>query len=265
MSGPTFASTSFEEVRERLESATPASTAHRGGGERRDGLAAILHLGCIAMVGALTIGVFFGLAFYFLAHPIDQVIATSGARHRWGEALTRWVLTGSAPVVRVGSAPPAQPTQPGTTGEPEQGVQIAAVALASPAELRPVQVRSNPGPKRIENATAEIVSGPVTEVRDAMTWVVGGQVLHLWGIRPGLRAKPSSLASFVARVSSEGAINCHRQAHSTRYRCSTAAREDIAETELLAGIGRAADGATVAYRGAEVQARAKGRGRSASR
>lgn len=243
----------------------PASTAYRGRGEGRDELAAILHLGCIAIVGALTIAVFFGLAWYFLAHPIDEVIAASGARHRWGEALPPRLLAASAPVVRVGGTPPPQPTRPGTTGEPEQAAQMAAMALASPAELRPVQVRNNPGPKRIENASAEIVSGPVTDVPDAMTWVIGGQVLHLWGIRPGLRARSPALASFVARVTAEGAIDCRRQVHSTRYRCSTAAGEDVAETELLSGVGRAADGATVAYRGAEAQARAKGMGLWVSR
>jgi hypothetical protein len=252
MSGPTFASPSFEELRGRLEIATPASTLRSGGGERRDGLAAILHLGCIAMVCGLTICVFFGLAFYFLAHPADEIVAASGAGDRGGDTLTRWVLTGSVPA---GSEPAFQATQPSTTGQP---VQLAATALAGPAEPRPVQVHQKLGLKRIENASADIVSGPVTGARDAMTWVVAGQILHLWGIRPDLRPQPASLARFVAQVGAAGSINCRRQAHSTRYLCAAATHEDIAETELLSGLGRAADGATLAYRNAESQARDKG-------
>lgn len=212
----------------------------------------ILHLARIAMVCALTVCVFFGLAFYFLAHPTDEIIAASGARDRWADAVTRWVLTGSGPA---GSAPALHATQPSTTGQP---VQLAATALAGPAEPRPVQAHKKPGPKRIENASADIVSGPVTGARDAMTWIVAGQILHLWGIRPDLLPQSASLARFVAQVGAEGSINCRRQAHSTRYLCATATHEDIAETELLSGIGRAADRATVAYRSAEAQAREKG-------
>jgi hypothetical protein len=147
--------------------------------------------------------------------------------------------------------------RPVITGQP---VQPAVTALASPAEPRPLQINQNPGPKPIESASAGIVSGPATAARDAMTWVVAGQILHLWGIRPDLRPQSASLAGFAAKVSTEGPITCRRQAHSTRYRCLTATRDDIAETELLVGIGRAADGATVAYRSAEAQAREKGAG-----
>src|SRR5271155_3129289 len=62
MSSPTFASPSFEELGGRRESATPAAAPHSRGGGMRGGLAVILNLGCIAVAGALTVGVFFGLA-----------------------------------------------------------------------------------------------------------------------------------------------------------------------------------------------------------
>jgi hypothetical protein len=257
MSSPTFANPSFEELGGRREIATLASTPHWRGGGMRSGLATVLDLGCIAMAGALTIGVFFGLACYFLAQPIDEIIAAS-ARHPLEEASLAGVARASAPVGGLGSAPTSGPTPPGTTGPPGQAVQPAAAARASPAERRLGQVHQNRGLKHIENAAAEIVSGPVSEVPDAMTWVIGGQILHLWGVRPDLRPQPRSLAGLVARVNADGPITCRRQAHSTRYRCSTATGEDVAETELLSGIGRAADGATIAYRSAEAQAREKG-------
>src|SRR5271168_4169854 len=258
MSSPTFASPSFEELGGRHEIATLASTPHWRGGGMRGVLAVILDLGCIAMAGALTIGVFFGLACYFLAQPMDEVIAASGMRQPLSEASLSGAA--SAPVDRLGSAPASGLTPPGATGQPEPAVQPAAAALASPAEQHSGQVHQNRGPKRIENASAEIVSGRVSEVPDAMSWVVGGQILHLWGVRPDLRAPPRSLAGLAARVNAEGSVTCRRQAHSTRYRCSTATGEDVAETELLSGIGRAADGATIAYRSAEAQARGKGAG-----
>ncbi len=257
MFGPTFASPSYE-LRERLEIATPAPTSHGTDGEWKDRFATILQLGCIAVVAGLTICVFFGLALYFLARPTVEVTAVSGARDHWGAALTRWVLAGSEPA---GNARSLQATQPDTAG---QRVPLAVAAPVSLAEPRPVQIHQNPEPKRGESASTDIVSGPATAARDAMTWVVGGQILHLWGIRPDFRTQSASLAGLVARVSAEGSITCHRQAHSKRYRCSTATREDLAETELLSGIGRAADGATTAYRSAEAQARSKGRWLSAA-
>jgi endonuclease YncB( thermonuclease family) len=44
------------------------------------------------------------------------------------------------------------------------------------------------------------------------------------------------------------------------YRCFTATGEDIAEAALLAGIGRAGEGATAAYQSAESNARRMGKG-----
>jgi len=262
MFGPIFASPSFAELREQPKIATPAPTLHRGSSGRSGGLGIILHLGCIALAGVLTVCVFFGLAFYFLAHPIDEVMATSSARHRWGEASLPMVVPAAAPVVRVGGAPAPQPMRAGPTGQPERAAALVATVAARSRTPQPrtVEATQTPQSKRLENASAEIVSGPVTEALDAMTWVVGGQIVRLWGIRPGPQSRSLALAAFVGRVSAEGPINCRRQALSTRYRCLTATREDIAEMALLSGIGRAAEGATGAYRSAEAQARARGEG-----
>ena len=137
MFGPIFASPSFAELREQPKIATPAPTLRRGSRGRRDGLGTLLHLGCIALVSALTVWVFFGLAFYFLAHPIDEVIAISGARHRLGEASLPMVVPAAAPVVRVGGAPAPQPMRAGPTGQPERAAAlvatVAGLAVAIPA------------------------------------------------------------------------------------------------------------------------------------
>jgi endonuclease YncB( thermonuclease family) len=68
------------------------------------------------------------------------------------------------------------------------------------------------------------------------------------------------LQRFVESVRAQGPVACQKHEHSSRYRCSTAAGEDIAEAMLLGGVGRAAARATRSYRDAEAQARQKGRG-----
>jgi hypothetical protein len=116
------------------------------------------------------------------------------------------------------------------------------------------------GVKRPGNASTEIVRGMVAEPLDAATWVVDNQIVNLWGIRPGSPSLFPSLIGFVEQVRAKGAVECRKQTHSTRYRCLMATGEDLAEAALLAGVGRAADGATVAYRTAEAQAHQRGRG-----
>ena len=114
--------------------------------------------------------------------------------------------------------------------------------------------------KRPGNASAEIVHGMVTDAVDAMTWVIGDQIVNLWGIRPGPPNLFPSLIEFVDQVRAKGAVECRRQTHSNRYRCLMATGEDVAEAALLSGVGRAAEGATVAHRTAEAQARQRSRG-----
>jgi len=158
-------------------------------------------------------------------------------------------------------------TQLSTMGtQPDQRLTPNAVAATPSA---PPQGFSEPitgpsgehsGLKRPVNAAAEVVHGMVAEPLDAATWVVDNQIVNLWGIRPGSPSLIPSLIGFVEQVRAKGAVECRRQAHSTRYRCLMATGEDLAEAALFAGVGRAADGATVAYRTAEAQAHQRGRG-----
>jgi len=122
------------------------------------------------------------------------------------------------------------------------------------------QSGKHPPLERPGNASAEVVRGTVTDARDAMTWVVDDKIVTLWGIRPGSPNLSPSLTGFMDRVRAKGAVECRRQTHSSRYRCLMATGEDLAEAALFAGVGRAADGATVAYRTAEAQAHQGGRG-----
>jgi hypothetical protein len=158
-------------------------------------------------------------------------------------------------------------TQISTTGtQPDQRSRSNAIAETPGVPPQPVlepitrQTGEHSGLKRPGNASAEIVRGMVAEPLDAATWVVDDQIVSLWGIRPGSPSLPASLIGFVDLVRAKGAVECRRQTHSSRYRCLMATGEDLAEAALLAGVGRAADGATVGYRTAEAQAHQRSRG-----
>src|SRR5262249_1446668 len=84
------------------------------------------------------------------------------------------------------------------------------------------------GLKQPGNASAEIVRGTVTNAVDAAIWVVGDQIVNLWGIRAGFSSPSSSLIGFVDHVRAKGAVECRRQTHSNRYRCVIATGEDLA-------------------------------------
>ncbi len=260
MPGRSFASPSFGEMRQRREIAAPSS--RRGNGGWRDGLSTLLHLGCLAIVGILTIYAFFSVAFDLLVYPKDVNASAARAINPSGETLPSAVSAApaSTPAVRADMQPRPQPTQPGASGERQQLAKplVLTAALAPPPESRRFDVDQNLAANPPENASAEVVSGPVTEIRDAMTWLIGGHIVHLWGIRPNSQTPTPSLARFADRMKSESPISCHRQPHSTRYRCFTASREDIAEMALLSGIGQPAIGAPVAYQAAEVLTRGKG-------
>jgi endonuclease YncB( thermonuclease family) len=234
MSGSIWASPAHRGLTERRKIAAPAPARLDANSKRKDALDTVLHLSFITIVGAVTICVFFGAAFCFLRHPTS---------------------TRSTPVDTGASRSPPF----GRIGQPAQLVQLAAIAadFFSGPELGREPPRQNPAPKRLGIASAPIVSGPVSEVIDAMTWVVGGQVIRLWGVRPG---PPLSLASLAARVNASGPINCRRQTHSPRYRCLTEGGEDIGEIALSLGIGRTVAGVPAAYRHTEAQARAAGIG-----
>jgi hypothetical protein len=287
MSGQFSASLSFDELPERIS--TPPTLGQQVG--------ILLHLACIALVGTAIIVVFFGIAFSLLRHPTGEGIANSGARDRHmapAEAKLAPTLSAvpprSAPMPPAGEAttsaaslaplradlPTSVATLPGTTPattafaaaepgspqlstmgtQPDQGFRPNAVAETPSV----TQTGEHSGVKRPVNAAAEIVHGVVADAIDAMTWVVGDQIVNLWGVRPGSPSQSPSLTGFAEQVRAKGAVECHRQTHSTRYRCLMATGEDVAEAALLAGVGRAADGATVAYRTAEAQAHQRGRG-----
>jgi hypothetical protein len=298
--------------RSALEAAPPILASRRRGAELWRQAGMLLHLACIAFVGAAIIVVFFGIAFSQLRHPTGEGIASSDARDRYMAPVAAKpemplpaptlsavasrsapvppageMMPGTAPGAPLRADPPASAavvpgTTPAVTGlteperdptqllatetPPDQRLSPNAIAetLGVPSQpfLEPIarQTGEHSGLKRPVNASAEIVHGMVSEPLDAMTWVVNNQIVNLWGIRPGSPNLASSLIGFVELVRAKGAIECRRQTHSSRYRCLMATGEDLAEAALLAGIGRAADGATVAYRTAEAQAHQSGRG-----
>jgi hypothetical protein len=163
-------------------------------------------------------------------------------------------------------------SEPGSTKlsgigtQPDQRMRANAIAETPGVPPQPVpepntgQTGEHSGLKRPVNASTEIVHGMVADALDAMTWVVDNQIVNLWGIRPGSPSLFPSLTGFVEQVRAKGPVECRRQTRSSRYRCLMATGEDLAEAALLAGVGRAADGATVAYRTAEAQAHQRGRG-----
>ena len=151
-------------------------------------------------------------------------------------------------------------TQPGQRSRPNAIVETPGVPPEPLLEPIPGQTGTHSRLKRPGNASAEIVHGVVADAANAMTWVLDDQIVNLWGIRPGSPNLFPSLIGFVDQVRAKGAVECRRQTHSSRYRCLMASGEDLAEAALLAGVGRAAEGATVAYRNAEAQAHQRGRG-----
>jgi hypothetical protein len=176
-------------------------------------------------------------------------------------------VPGTTPAITGLTASEPGLTQLSTTGrQPEQRMSPNAVAETPGVPPQPIlepitgQTGEHSGLKRPGNASVEIVHGMVADAVDAMTWVVGDQTVNLWGIRPGPSNLFPSLIGFVEQVRALGAVECRRQTHSNRYRCLTATGEDVAEAALLAGVGRVADGAIVAYRTAEAQAHQRNRG-----
>lgn len=253
-----------------VETTPPGSAPRLRGAERELRVGTIVYLVCLALVAAATIGVFFGVGLYSLGQRPKEIISESEADHG------RVVPSGG------GKGTPS-PAEVPTTVAASLAVSptTTASAAAAPHGANPGGVRAQPGAaaqtlgasanqgrepiagrddghsglKRFGMASTEVVSGTVTQISDAMTWVVGDNIVHLWGIRPGPRNSIASLEKVADWARSQGTIECRKQAHSRRYRCSTSAGEDIAQAALLAGIGRTARGATIAYRNAEAQGR----------
>jgi hypothetical protein len=206
------------------------------------------YLAGVALVGIITIGVFFGVGIYWLAHPTERVTAALSALHDEGATAVLATTDKSSPPAVAGDPPKRASTIPRLGAEP------SVTDSAEPPGGR----RSEPN--RIARASSETVSGAVSEAPDAMTWVVADRAVQLWGVRPGPPSSASLLRRFVESVRAQGPVACQKHEHSSRYRCSTAAGEDIAEAILLGGVGRAAERATRSYRDAEAQARQKGKG-----
>ena len=120
---------------------------HRGSGGWSDGLGTLLHLGCLAVVGILTIYVFFSVAFDFLVQPKDEIASVTGAREAVGRgiALCRVASPGDPPGVRADKPLAPQPVQPGSSRQPAQPTQplVLAAALAPRPEPRRSEVDQN--------------------------------------------------------------------------------------------------------------------------
>jgi hypothetical protein len=231
----------------------------------------LFHLVCVGAVGAVIIAVCFGAGLYSLGHPADNLISNSSVDRPAGGTPPDGTPTGADVPPRIaaslGVLAAATPDSPQLGGKDSPGRQapqlgLTAKAIGTPSELspEPTQGGASPDPKQLKNASAGLVAGMVIEATDPMTWVVDGQVVHLWGIRPDLRDPNPSLRTFVDQVRAMGPVKCHRQRSSTRYQCFTATGEDIAKAALAAGVAQASDGATPAYREAEAEARRQGRG-----
>ena len=239
---------------------------------------ALLYLVCAAFVAVATIGVFFGVGLHALGHSHRNVIADSGAKHApavlsgetpTGAEVPAVVAASLGTLVTMSSSavPPPRTMEPGATGPqpgPTAPPDATSQALGGSAEQggRPIEGwgEKHSESKRFAIASTEIVSGTVTQVTDAMTWVVGNKTVYLWGIRPAAPSLLPSLEKVADWVRAKGPVECRKQAHSSRYRCSTSAGDDVAEAALLAGVARAADRATQVYRNAEAQARRRGKG-----
>ncbi len=288
MSSQIFVGPSLNKHAERT-GATPAqrgvsatlTAAARRRAELRFRVGVVLYLLCIAFVCTPIIGVFFGIGLYLLEHPTKEIVANTSPSDRGGvapfaaksEMPSSAVVPHSAPLAGEAAAAGATPgpamitktlgvlAQLGANGsEADQTPRVHARAetFGIPPASRPEPSKGQDGRHsaltRPREASTETVHGTITEVPDAMTWIVGNQTVRLWGIRPGPQDRIHSLDRFVDWVRAKGPIECRRQELSGRYQCATATGENIAEAALLAGVDR----------GAEAQARRKGNGLWAS-
>jgi endonuclease YncB( thermonuclease family) len=249
MSGPISASLSFAGKRKRAAAAIVQKVRGHGTRDRSGRFALLVYLACTALAGGLCAAAFLGLAGFLLIYPTAKPGATPGA-------LAQTRDTFAAAAVLAPDAPHRTKAAPASVQRPApERVPAAEPAPAIGASLdRPEQNREGPASKpRV--AAAAAVAGPVGGARDGMTWVIAGEVVHLWGVRAAPRTPTSALADLTRTISAHGPVSCRRQPHSTRYRCATANGEDLAELSLAAGLGRAAEGAGAAYHAAEAQAR----------
>jgi endonuclease YncB( thermonuclease family) len=151
---------------------------------------------------------------------------------------------------------------PASAAKSEEAIRPSRQNEAEPfggtGEHSPVTPPEPPaGQSRQPAKQTTVVRGIVSDVPNAVTWVVQGRAVRLFGIEPG---PPKLLTALVKWVRAKGPVECLPQAHTLFYRCFTATGEDIAEAALLAGIGRTGPHATAAYDSAEERARRMGKG-----
>jgi endonuclease YncB( thermonuclease family) len=246
----------------------------------------VFYLVSVGLIAVATLGASLGLGFYLLVHPPEDA-ASEPARISGGSdgSLFAVAINSSAAdaelsvgdkIAAVSQPETVSPTSEASAPIPSapregqgEGDTLSSLREAARLAVQDIAPDTNPPPVERERPDQDreqvggpskptlLIIGPVTDVRDVATWVVDGRTVRLFGIDPG---PAKHLASLVNWVRAKGAVECLLQWPTQLYRCFTATGEDIAEAALLAGIGRAGEGATVAYQSAESNARRMGKG-----
>jgi hypothetical protein len=242
MSGPIFASLSFADLPGRAEIAKPPPIPRRQSGDRHHWFGTMLHLSCAAAAGAVTAGALFAAVGYALT-VTDKALAPSGLSQLQDAKVPVAGAPDAASAVTPDDDRTTLRTQPAPTVRPLQSAKPIEAAVSAAGARAPLRTPLNQPTQqnRPVNSSATVVTGPVGQAADAMTWIVGGEIVHLWGVRPNPRTPPAAFEDFVQRVAAEGPLACHRQAYSSRYRCLTATGGDVAEMALSSGLGQAPD------------------------
>jgi len=246
----------------------------------------VFYLVSVGLIAVATLGASLGLGFYLLVHPPEEAAAEPARISGGSDGSLSAIAIGSSAAdeelsARDKSAASAQPetvspaikaSAPIPSAPREgQGEDDTLSSLREAAHLAVQDIAPDTNPPPVEGERPDqdreqvggpskptlLINGPVTDVRDVATWVVDGRTVRLFGIDPG---PPKHLASLVDWVRAKGAVECLLQVPTQLYRCFTATGEDIAEAALLAGIGRAGEGAKAAYQSAESNARRMGKG-----
>jgi endonuclease YncB( thermonuclease family) len=101
--------------------------------------------------------------------------------------------------------------------------------------------------------TSGTISGAVTMATSAVTLVIGGRLIRLWGVDPGSANDVPTFNKWLQN--SAGSVTCEPVAMTGRYKCMTADGHDVAEVALFSGFARVGQGAMNDYRSLEDQAR----------
>jgi len=152
-------------------------------------------------------------------------------------------------------APAQKPAPVAATALPTGAPVAAAPPPRAPLPVSAPVTTSSALPSA---TAAAVVSGPVTEVPNATTLVVGTSRIRLIGVDPG---PPEVLAPFEDwLLHKAGTLKCTPIAQTGRYLCRAADGSDVGATAVLSGVARVGEGATADYRKFENQAREAKRG-----